>query len=223
MRLTEEVMLQRRDIIIKTAFSLFCECGIENVPLSAIAKQAKIGESTLYRYFEDKPTLVTETFILLWDRIMSELEANTEDTPNYQLLSGLEQMMVWIESFRQLYQQKADFILFSYEVKLYLLRHNVHLDKFQQDTLMHAVRIPCIAAIEKGKRDGSIPTSNSSEDLFYAIWGAIRGYVVKIVIYDKLYGGESPWEERFEVLKEGLVTSLRSGWHTPDPCYGNAG
>lgn len=216
MKLTEEEMLERRKTIILTAFHLFCERGIEDVPLTEIAKAAKVGETTIYRYFENKTNLVLEAFIKLWDLIMSHVEESVKGAGNYSTLTGYEQIARWIDSFRQLYMNQSDFILFSYEAKLYLLRHKVKLNRYQQDTLMHAIKGPCLAALEKGKADGTIPIRQSCDDVFYAMWGSIRGYIVKIVIYNGLYGEDSPWESRYRVMESGILSALRSGWTAPE-------
>lgn len=205
-------MKERRKTIIDTAFRLFCERGIEDVPLAEIAKEAKVGETTIYRYFDNKTTLVLEAFVILWDMIMSKVEQTVENTENYQLLTGFEQMAVWLDSFRQLYINNSDFILFSYEAKLYLLRHKIKLNRFQQDTLMQSIKGPCLAALEKGRKDGSIPVKQDLEDIFYAVWGSIRGYIVKIAIYNELYGEDSPWESRYKIVEEGILTALKDGW-----------
>lgn len=216
MRLTEEDMQRRREVIIHNAFRMFCERGIDAVRLSEIAKKSRVSENTIYRYFENKETLVREAFIKLWGTIMSGVEENVENTLNYTQLSGLEQMRAWIEGFRHIYLFDKDFVLFSYEAKLYLLRHQVRLDKYQQDILMRTIRGPCLAALDKGKGDGSIPAIADSEDLFYAIWGAIRGYVAKIVIYDQLYGEDSPWESRYNTMEQGILCALSAGWKLSD-------
>lgn len=216
MRLTEEDIQERRETMILTAFHLFCERGIENISLLEIAKKAGVGENTLYRYFGNKEQLVLEAFVKLWDTIMQNVGRIVESVPNYEALTGYGQMRVWIEGFRHLYQADQEFIVFSYEAKLYLLRQEIKLDRFLQDTLMQSFRGPCLAALEKGKADGSIPVKESSEDLFYAIWGTIRGYVVKIVIYGKLYGEDSPWESRYRVVEKGILSALSSGWDPPE-------
>lgn len=202
--------------MILTAFRLFCDRGIENVPMLEVAKKSQVGENTLYRYFGNKEQLVLEAFIKMWDSNMQNVEQIVEGVSNYDALTGYAQMRVWIEGFRYLYQVNKEFVLFSYEAKLYLLRQNIKLDRFQQDTLMQSYRGPCLAALEKGKKDGSIPTKENSEDLFYAIWGSIRGYVVKIVIYGELYGEDSPWESRYKVMEKGILSALSSGWNPPE-------
>lgn len=216
MRLTEEDMQRRREIIIYNAFQMFSQWGIEAVKLRDIAKQSRVSENTIYRYFENKENLVREAFIMLWGTIMSGVEENVENTVNYYGLSGFEQIRAWIEGFRTLYLVNKEIVLFSYEAKLYLLRHKIKLDKYQQDILMRTIRGPCLEALDKGKEDGSIPTVIDSQDLFYAIWGSVRGYVAKIVIYGELYGEDSPWESRYETMMEGLLSALSAGWKLSD-------
>ncbi|MCD7992001.1 MAG: TetR/AcrR family transcriptional regulator [Clostridia bacterium] len=216
MRLTEKEIQERRECMILIAFRLFCDRGIENVSMLEIAQKAQVAENTLYRYFGNKEQLVLEAFVKLWDTIMQNVERMVGSIPNYASLTGYGQMQVWIEGFRHLYKIDREFVLFSYEAKLYLLRHNMKLDKFQQDALMQSFRGPCLAALEKGKADGSIPVKESSEDLFYAIWGSIRGYVVKIVIYGKLYEEDNPWESRYKVVERGILSALSSGWNPPE-------
>lgn len=215
MRLSEQAMQNRRETIIQTAFKLFCERGIENVPLAEIARRSGVSENTLYRYFANKNKLVLDAFVMLWDTIMKNVDHIVESVPNYDALTGIEQISVWLRGFRRLYQADREFVLFSYEAKLYLLRENIKLSCLQQDTLMQSFRGPCLAALEKGKKDGSIPTTSGCEELFYAIWGAVRGYVVKIVIYGKLYGQDSPWEKHYDMVEKGILSALSSGWGTP--------
>lgn len=215
MRITEEKMQERREMMIQTAFRLFCDYGIERVSMSQIAKKAQVGENTLYRYFDTKGKLVLAAFVRLWDTIMYNVESVVEGVPDYDALTGYEQMCIWIGGFQHLYKADREFVLFAYEAKLYLLRQNIKMDKFQQDILTHTVRDSCLKALNKGKEDGSIPVKENSEDLFYAIWGSIRGYIVKIVIYGELYGEDSPWEKRYETMQKGILSALHSGWNAP--------
>lgn len=215
MRLTEDEITERKKRIVLTAFHLFCERGIDNVTMIEIAGKAEVGETTVYRYFKNKTKLVLEAFLILWDFVMDEIELDMKKDKDYNLLTGYEQIVLWIESLRQLYTKYSDFVLFSYEAKLYLLRHGVKLNKYQLETLIHTTRTTCINALEKGRTDGSICIEGNSEDFFFAMWGAIRGYIVKIVIYDDLYGKDSLWESRYGVVEQGMLSALRYGWFVP--------
>lgn len=210
MRLTEKEMQQRREMIIMTAFRLFCSEGIEHVTIARIARESKVGETTVYRYFANKTELVLQTFLRVWDMIMTQVERTVESVAEYSDMSGYRQIETWLRAFQVLYSPSSeDFVLFSYEAKLYLVRQKVKLDLYCQDLLMHAVKGPCIAAFEKGKLDGSISSQLTGEDFFYTAWGAVRGYIVKIVIYGKLYGEDSPWKSRYLILTQSILELLQ--------------
>lgn len=212
MKISEEELELRKERIINTAFHLFCQKGIEQISIKNIAQAAKVSESTIYRYYQNKPNLVFATLSVLWKAISGQLEKNVASTPHYEQMSGYEQIMVWIDGCQLLYLENAAYILFSYESKLYLQRNGVKLTQKQYDSLMDEIEKPCIAAIEKGIHDGSIPVTESSEDLFYAIWGTLRGYIVKIVIYESLCEGGGPWRSRYPQVKTGILTALHAGW-----------
>lgn len=212
MKITEQEKQERKERIVQTAFHLFCEKGIEKVTITEIAEAAQVGETTIYRYFKSKVLLVLSTLSILWKKIGESLEEAAEQTENYNQMCGYDQIQIRIEGCKNLYIKNADYVLFSYEAKLYLQRNNIELTKEQYDSLMTAIKDPCIKALEKGKADQSIPVNLDSEDLFYVIWGIIRGYVVKIVIYESLCQGGGPWKSRYNLMEKGLLCALSSGW-----------
>lgn len=212
MKITSQEKEQRKERIIQTAFQLFCERGIEQVSLADIAKQSKVGEASIYRYFKNKIQLVFCTLNFLWKEISVTLEAGLEEIENFDLLNGYEQFKARLRCYKKLYIDNADYVLFSYEAKLYLQRNQIQLKKEEYDSIIMEVKENCIAALNKGKLDGSIPVERDTEDLFYAIWGAVRGYVVKIVVYDALFEEGGPWEKRYDVMEQGILCALKSGW-----------
>ena len=52
----------KRELILQAALGLFAERGFHGSPTSAIAREAGIGVGTIYRYFQDKETLIHELF-----------------------------------------------------------------------------------------------------------------------------------------------------------------
>ena len=120
MRLTEAEIQERRKNIILVAFHLFCERGIEDVTLSEISHKAKVGEATVYRYFESKALLTLETFEKLWELLTEHANQEIKNVPGYWSMTGLEQVKIWLDSFWTFFLNKSDYILFSYEAVLYL-------------------------------------------------------------------------------------------------------
>lgn len=222
MKITEQELALRKDRIIEEAFRLFCLRGIEKVSLSDIARQAVVSESSLYRYFGSKPALVYSTLGILWKKIGGHIRDKVDQTAGYNDMTGLEQIAVQMESCRQLYETNGDYVLFSYETKLYLLRNKYHLSAEEYDSLMLDIREHFVASLEKGRADGSIPSDKEPVDLFYAVWGSLRGYIVKIVIYSALCQEESPWESRYRTVENGILSALASGWKECVPKEFNA-
>lgn len=213
MKITEAESKERRERIIHTAFDLFCERGIEQVTMSDIAKASRVGDSTIYRYFGTKPLLVYSALSILWHRINLKLEQYMEQAGPLDGMTGLRQTEVRLHVFSYLYTKHANYVLFSYEAKLYLQRNGIQLTKDELDEMMYDLKEPCMASLKKGMEDGSIRVQIDPEDLFYAIWGCVRGYIVKIVIYSGLCVDHGPWESRYHLVIDGILHALQ----TPEP------
>lgn len=212
MKITSQEKEQRKERIVQTAFELFCKKGIDQVSLSDIAKQSKVGEASIYRYFKNKVQLVFYTLNFLWKEISVTLEEGLEEIENFDSMTGYEQFKVRLERYKKMYIDHADYVLFSYEAKLYLQRNHIELKREDYDAMILEMKEHFIAALNKGKQDGSISAEIDSEDLFYAIWGAVRGYIVKIVVYDTLFEEGGPWKKRYDVMEQGILCALKSGW-----------
>lgn len=204
MKITYEEMQERRERIIWSAYHLFCKRGIENVTLLEIAKEANVGESTVYRYFENKANLVQEIFSGMWDHIIGYEIPKVEKSKEYQAMSGYGQVERWLDFFHEFYISNQELILFFYEVRLYLMRHKTEVGWYQQETLTELIRRPCFYALEKGEADGSIKSFQDKEELFYAIWSTMWGCVA-------LYGRDDFFEKRFRLMKAGILNSLGAG------------
>lgn len=216
MKITEQEFLLRKDRIIETAFHLFCKNGIDKTSMLDIAKASEVSESTMYRYFSTKTLLVYSTLSILWTRICGVITEKVKAVEGYNEMSGIKQVAVQLESCRQLYSESSEYVLFSYESKLYLLRNKYHLSKLEYDALMNEIYCLFTKSLRKGIDDGSIPITNGIDDTFYAIWGTLRGYIVKIVIYSALCQTDSPWEQRYNIVENGILTALASGWNYKD-------
>ena len=201
MRLDEDEMRLRREAIMTSAFELFCAHGIENVSMEQIAKQARVGKRTMYRYFDHKMALVTAVLVHQWGLLIDELKAAIGYYAGYSALSGLEQITLWLEAFRQMYESKAPLILFSYEAKFNVLRNNVHFSPEQMDFFTNGIRGPCVAALEKGLSDGTLAFSYEAIEVFYAIWASIRGCIA-------LSGEFNPCQNTYQVMAETILKAI---------------
>lgn len=208
MKISETEMLARKQRILDTAFRLFCERGIDRVAFVQIARRARVSESTVYRYFTNKPQMVLATLSVLWVSIGKKFHDAAVAREGYMQMSGIDQATALLEMLHDVYMQNVDYVLFSYEAKLYLQRSGVVMHQQEIDRLIFEVKGPFMRALQKGVADGSITLKESPEDMFYAIWGATRGYTVKMVLYDRLCHEANPWPQRYHVLRNGIVRAI---------------
>ena len=79
-------MTDKRADILKATLKLVSEHGFHGTPMSKIAEEAGVGAGTIYRYFENKETLISELFLELKGQISQAMlfgfseEATTEKT-----------------------------------------------------------------------------------------------------------------------------------------------
>lgn len=209
-KITEQELLNRKRRIIHEAFNLFCQQGIDKVSVKQIAEKANVAEKSVYRYFGSKVALLVQTGSMLWREIITELISAIE--PDYGQMTGYQQIETLLDSFRNLYENHAQYVLFSYDYKLYLIRHSKMLtvDEYGEEIL--PIRNLYLNALQKGLDDHSISAQASVEDLYFAIWGLMRGYIVKIVIYDRMYEGSNFWREEFKIACALILSGLKHGF-----------
>lgn len=209
MKISEEELSQRKARIIHKAFILFCRNGIDKITIKDIAKAAGVGEKSVYRYFSTKKNLLMETGFMLWREIVNELSVTMG--AEYKAKTGYEQIVDLLEGFRNLFENHAEYVLFSYDFKLFLIRHTAYLTETEYEDILKPIHTLYLDALRKGLKDGSIVSGQTAENLYYAMWGLMRGFVVKIVIYDRMYDGKNPWKDRFGVARELILKGLRNG------------
>lgn len=209
MKITEAELIARKSRIIHEAFQLFCRHGIDKVSIKSIALKAGVGEKSIYRYFSTKSDLLLETVLMLWTEIVSELTAGLPQ--NFDSLSGYDQIICITHRFLHLYNNNSEFILFSYDYKLFLVRTSAQLTVHEYSEVLRPIRELYIRALLKGKADGSTRVQADVDDIYFAIWGLLRGYVAKMVIYDKMYEGENPWTNRFDTALGLILSGMRNG------------
>ncbi|SNB47111.1 TetR/AcrR family transcriptional regulator [Geobacter sp. DSM 9736] len=61
----------KREAIINAALELVAECGFHGAPMAMVAERAGVGAGTIYRYFENKDTLITETYAAFEQRLVA--------------------------------------------------------------------------------------------------------------------------------------------------------
>ena len=203
MRLDKDEMRIRREKIIEVAFQMFCEQGIEQVSMGQIAKQSGVGKRTMYRYFNNKMCLIIDVLVHQWGLLMDGIKKNIGFYTTYPSLTGYEQIALWLDAFRQIYENNTHLILFSYEAKLNVMRNKTCFTQEQKNFFTYGICEPWVAALERGKSDGTLSFSHNSIEVFYAMWASIRGCIA-------LCGESSPCKNTYQVMEETILKALRA-------------
>ena len=146
----------RKEDIMDAAILEFIENGIDNSKISDIAKRAGVGTVTVYRYFENKPSLVVECATKLWRAQMNSLTPLFYPT-NYDELSGFEKVRQILHTIGSLYEIRPGMLHLLEQFDNYTVREHLSKELLQKyEAGIIDTRVRMLAAIEAGQKDGTI-------------------------------------------------------------------
>ena len=209
MRITEQEQEIRRKRMLYAAYELFCERGIHDVSMADIAKAANVSPNSIFRYFDSKLSLLRQTQGLLWEEIVNCITNHNKEAL-LNVKSGLEEMRVLLYGFENLYQNHSGYLLFAYQYKGYLLQNKIKMSQEEYGETYCKVTHYFLNSLNHGQADGSITTEYPSEILFTFIWNMMRHFVEQLVVHNRVYEGENPWESMFPLLVNQIITNLDS-------------
>lgn len=115
--------MDKREQILKATISLLATQGLQNCPMSQIAKHAGCGAGTIYRYFETKEDLISQLHVHIREDLRRACEKGIE---NVQGIKN-QLLLYWtncFEYFRAHPQEMALLDQMSACPAAYAQRHN---------------------------------------------------------------------------------------------------
>lgn len=98
-KLSREKQREIREKIIMTALDLFDEKGFTNTTMKQIAKQAGIGDATIYKYFPNKDKLIYAYYGLIAEKSVQQF-FQEEELDNYSLQEKLQLLIdLYLDNF----------------------------------------------------------------------------------------------------------------------------
>ncbi len=191
------IIAAKRQKYIETAYELFSSKNIDSVSLQDIAKETGLGLSMLYRYFENKQTLVVEAATWGWNRFREE-NIKRQESLNYNEMTAAEAFEFYLDSFLVLYRDYKDMLRFNQFFNVYVQAENIDAGTLQpyQDMIaelkdrFHDVYV-------KGEQDHTIRTDEPEEKMFtktiHLMLAVVTRYAVGLVYTPK--DGSDPEEE----------------------------
>ena len=107
--LDEQMKEATRQKIMETALRVFSEKTIDAVNMAEIAKEAYVGQGTIYRLFDKKPDLVLSVGAWMWTQYRAR-NSRKVDTSG---MTAAEVFEFYLESFIDLYRNHRDILRFN--------------------------------------------------------------------------------------------------------------
>ena len=201
---------QRRQQILKAAFRLFSERGIEPVMMPEVAEASDVSRATLYRYYASKTELVLAVGTWTWSEYIQAKIASDATRKSDTAAEGLK---TYLDSFLDLYRGYPDILRFNYNVNSYLRYAGVSdQQKAFYLTIVDQLRSHFHDLYQQGLTDGTLNTSISEEAMlsgsFHIMLAAVTRYAVGLVYVSDQ--GSNP-EDELVMLEELLLTRYTKG------------
>jgi len=201
--------IERRQLIIETAYRLFSQRGIEQVMMTEIAKEAGIGISTLNRYFHLKLDLVVSASAWALDEYIAARNAAVPQEERDHM-KGAEYLRYYMDAFIDLYRNHSELLRFNYNFNSYL-RYEAGTEAQKMPMLKTAKQLGEMFHIiyERGSQDGTLNTEIPEETMFsssfHIMLAAATRYAVGLVYVPE--GGSNP-ESELVMLEELLLSKF---------------
>jgi len=146
---------ERIERVVEAAKIEFSLNGLKNSKLRVIAKRAKVGEASIYRYFIDKDELIKIVAQSYWQEY-----ANTFDDYYYGHVvnkkTGIDKVETALNIFHHLYKNHKDFLKFVENFDNYYANEKIEVDENSFHQVIYDLKRRFASIFEEGIKDGSI-------------------------------------------------------------------
>ena len=170
----------RSEKIMNAAIGLVCEKGIEETSVDEIAVKAGVGSATVYRYYETKAELAIQSGVAYWKRI-ADTYLNVYTQKGYEELNGLEQLEKIMNGLAQIFEHETAFLKYLQEFDVFVRKYGIEIERLKEyEECIMSLKPGVIAALEKGKKDGTLSFEWSPEEVCYSLAHSVFGRMKKL-------------------------------------------
>jgi len=188
---------EKKNKVLEATFHLMnTDAGVENITMDDIAKNANVGKTSIFKYFESKENLIHEVFKYFLNKIgETAKEIMAEDRPFEETLIAMSQNKInYLQKInKQFYLDLMDFVTkkgddgISLMMKQYTKEsYNIMLDLFH-----------------RGRKEGKVDLKYSDEFLMIYFQALVEG-ISSPHIYPKILPYTAQWTE---LLIKGIAPS----------------
>lgn len=188
----EDAKNERMEQAVSVASELFLKKSIDEIKMTDIAKESKIGVASLYRYFGTKTQIVIKSGALIWNN-MQLLFDGVFESDYYRDKTGIEQISELLKVFYVLYTAHKDFLKFVHEFDNFILKENVEKDELAEYESSIMNSFPLFEkAFLKGCKDNTVNPDINVKDVYFTITHAL------ITLCQKFNSGSILKSDNFE-------------------------
>lgn len=193
----------RTERILTAALALFCERGIEDTSIEDVAKEARTGPATIYRYFETKAQLAVSGARFYWERTARKY-IKTFESPLYKAANGKEKMTCIFEIFTEIFDKEFDFLKFLYEFDAFVMKYRIpreRLDEYEAGILN--LKSYITDALEQGLADGTLHFQYSVDELYFSLTHTMLSLMQKLAANGRMLSSDDRVELALQVRIAG--------------------
>lgn len=189
--------------VVECALRSFVHKGIDSSKVMEIAKEARLTERSVFRYFETKGDLVLASCLLFWDRavlnIREQVYPKVERTEK-----GIDRLRAILLSYVDLFFTDRETLLFCMEAEAYLARlGKAHLLLNRPPKPFETSDDPLALAIKEGIASGELAKRKDVALLYENTYDALLGLMQKMASTSP--EGEEKERERLSLFVDTLI------------------
>ncbi|NCB74081.1 MAG: TetR/AcrR family transcriptional regulator [Clostridia bacterium] len=203
----------RKEAIVNAAIQEFIENGIDNSKISDIAKRAEVGTITVYRYFENKPTLVIECATKLWESETEKLRPLLFHE-GFSSLNGFKQASHILSTLASLYEYSPIMLRLLEQFDNYTVREQITKEQLvQYESGIMKIRAEMLESFRKGQEDGSIRTDIDSLKIYATATHAIISLSQKLLLRGEIIQSdlETGANLQLKLLADMVLNYIKAG------------
>lgn len=192
--------------ILKAAFRLFSQRGIEAVTIPEVAEACGMSRASVFRYYKCKLDLVVAVNVWSWREYLS-----TQSWPNLEIsgrkATAAECLDAYLEAFIQLYREHKDLLRFNHFFNVYVQGES-HLQEQLSPVveLVDSIREQFSAIYRLAEQDGTLHTESGERYMFssltHIMLAAVTRYSMGLVYVDQK---DVTLEDELHMLKRALL------------------
>lgn len=211
-KIRKQQMEKRTEKILHAALELFCERGIEDTSVEAVAKKAGVGPATIYRYFDTKAELAISAGSSYWQRVAHKY-AKALSEAQYEALSGFCQMQAIFHLFGEIFKNENLFLKFLQEFDIFVRKYQIPQERLAEYEAEILNLKPYVTkALEKGLRDKSLDFPYTVDEVYFTVMHMMLSLLQKFACNGNILSSDGQIDLALQIKIGGdlLLKGLRS-------------